>query len=355
MPPNRKVKSTTKKSQEPLEHTILDAAEHVFIWKGYQQATMEILAREAGISVGTLYNFFKNKEDIYRRVAERIGAFVVDQIDSLAHGDDPERAVLDVIRLRLRNYLNDRLFFQPFSFPGYLAIQPEPERLGESVNKLYRKYVNLVEQLFGRCFKKAGKRNTSGMKMAVCLEGMITAYMGYWSGASPSSGNIAKTARHMRAVLLQGIAPAYEGPEKELAASRTIYITRYDMERLRELLDVVRALGKKESQTDASQLAEELKHARITNPREVPPDVITMNSRFRIADLNTGTDKVCTLVFPRDADMSPDNVSILNSFGTAVFGRRSGDVFGVGAGADAVIYQITQILYQPEAAGDYHL
>ncbi|MCC6698702.1 MAG: TetR/AcrR family transcriptional regulator, partial [Candidatus Hydrogenedentes bacterium] len=171
----QEVKVEAKKRRQPVDNVILDAAEHVFGWKGYQQTTMEALAREAGISVGTLYNLFKSKEDIYGRVAQRVGELVVRRIEPLAHASDPEAAVLDVIRLRLYNHVNDRLFFQPFCFPAYLGLQPEPARLGPEVNRLYQQYVDLVEQIFGRCLVKAGQTETPGIKMAVCLEGMLTA------------------------------------------------------------------------------------------------------------------------------------------------------------------------------------
>lgn len=355
MTSGQEVKAEAKKRRQPVDGAILDAAEHVFGCKGYQQTTMEALAREAGISVGTLYNLFKSKEDIYGQVAQRVGEFVVRRIEPLARASDPEAAVLDVIRLRLYNYVNDRLFFQPFCFPAYLGVQPEPERLGPEVNRLYQQYVDLVEEIFGRCLLKVGQPGTPGIKMAVCLEGMLTAFMGYWSQPLQSD-NVAKVARHMKTVLLRGIAPATGQAESDTAAeTRAIYISRFDLERLRELIEVVRAFGRTENQKYADILDDELKHARVTSPREVPPDVVTLNSKVRVANLNTGADGVYTLVFPRNADSAPENISILSPLGTAVFGRRLGDVFTVGAGEDAPVHEITQMLYQPEASGDYHL
>ena len=317
---------------------------------------MELLAREAGISVGTLYNLFKSKEGIYGHVAQRIGESVVSGVRSLGHAQEPEEAVLDVIRLRLHNYVNDRLFFQPFCFPSYLGVEPEPARLGPEVNRLHQQYVDLVETIFERCLRKAGRTRPSEIKMAVCLEGMITAFMGYWSSPLQSE-DLAKVARQMRTVLLGGISATAEpvGNVATAVESRSIYISRYDLERLTELLEVVRAFGNKECQESADALAEELRRAHVTNPREVPPDVVTMNSRVRVLNVNTGADRVYTLVFPRDAGLAADSVSILSPFGTAVFGRRLGDVFLLGTGPDAVRYQTTQMLYQPEAVGDYHV
>ncbi|GMV92503.1 MAG: hypothetical protein AMXMBFR82_22810 [Candidatus Hydrogenedentota bacterium] len=346
---------TTKRRQR-VDAAILDAAELVFTQKGYQQATMDAVAREAGISVGTLYNLFKSKEDIYGQVALRVGEVVLRRLDPLARASDPEAAVLDLIRLRLHNYTNDRLFFQPFCFPAYLGVQPEPSRLGPEVNRLHEHYVDLVERIFRRCLAKVGQPGTPDIKMAVCLEGMLNVFMGYWSEPLQSD-NLAKVARHMKTVLLRGVAPAIDTSESdaEVATSRALYISRYDLERLTELIEVVRDFGKRENQKYADNLDDVLKHARVTSPREVPPDVVTMNSKVRVVNRNTGTEHVYALVFPRSAESAPENISILNPLGTALLGRRLGDVFTVGADETAPVYEITQMLYQPEASGDYHL
>ena len=82
-------------------------------------------------------------------------------------------------------------------------MQPEPERLGPEVNHLHEKYIDLVERIFARCFAKLGQKGTPGIKMSVCLEGMLTAFTSYWSEPLQSD-NLAKVARHMRTVLLRG-------------------------------------------------------------------------------------------------------------------------------------------------------
>ena len=48
---------------------ILSAAEEVFFSKGFERATMDDVAEEAELSKGTLYLYFKNKEDLHMAVA----------------------------------------------------------------------------------------------------------------------------------------------------------------------------------------------------------------------------------------------------------------------------------------------
>lgn len=87
----------------------------------------------------------------------------------------------------------------------------------------------------------------------------------------------------------------------------------------------------------------------------IPHNVVTMNSRVRLKDMETDEEKIYTLVFPSDADIERYRISILAPIGTAILGYRAGDTVDwlVPAGKRKV--RIQEILYQPEAAGHYDL
>ena len=53
--------------------SILDAAENLFVKKGYHHTSMEEVADMAEVSVGTVYFYFKNKEDLISQMLEKIG------------------------------------------------------------------------------------------------------------------------------------------------------------------------------------------------------------------------------------------------------------------------------------------
>lgn len=50
---------------------IYRAAFHLFTVKGYQQVTMKMIAQDAGLSVGTIYNYFLNKRDLFLNVFQQ--------------------------------------------------------------------------------------------------------------------------------------------------------------------------------------------------------------------------------------------------------------------------------------------
>jgi len=53
--------------------SILDAAENLFAKKGYHHTSMEEIADLAEVSVGTVYFYFKNKEDLISQMLTKIG------------------------------------------------------------------------------------------------------------------------------------------------------------------------------------------------------------------------------------------------------------------------------------------
>ena len=76
--------------------------------------------------------------------------------------------------------------------------------------------------------------------------------------------------------------------------------------------------------TGNARLAAELEHALVVDPRCVPPDVVTMNSRVRFEDKSTGEIRDVTIVFPKDANTSVGKVSVLATVGMALLGVAVG-------------------------------
>jgi regulator of nucleoside diphosphate kinase len=133
-----------------------------------------------------------------------------------------------------------------------------------------------------------------------------------------------------------------------------IYITEFDLKRLKELIKVAEEFGDKRVVRYLEELDEELDRAEAMKPQEIRDDVITMNSTFRLRDVDTDQETVYTLVFPGDADSARGKISILAPIGTAVLGYKIGDMIEWEVPAGRKRFKVEQIVYQPEAAGDYH-
>jgi regulator of nucleoside diphosphate kinase len=135
---------------------------------------------------------------------------------------------------------------------------------------------------------------------------------------------------------------------------RQIYITEFDKSRLEELIAVAEEFGD-HNRNDLESLAGELEQAEVVSPKDVPPDVVTMNSKVVLRDLTTSKKMTYVLVFPSDANMDEGAISVLAPVGTAILGYAKGDVVEWRVPSGIRRISIEEVIYQPEAAGDFHL
>lgn len=136
--------------------------------------------------------------------------------------------------------------------------------------------------------------------------------------------------------------------------NRVIHISEFDRKRLRDLM-VEAGHSDYRGSEYLKNLENELERAEVVPPEQIPPDVITMNSKVRLIDTDTGEETVYTLVFPENADLSQNKISVLAPVGTAMLGYRVGDTFEWDVPAGKLTFKVEEILYQPEASGDYDL
>lgn len=132
-------------------------------------------------------------------------------------------------------------------------------------------------------------------------------------------------------------------------SKREIFITRPDHARLSNLVGKANN-GRGATNRYLDDLREELDRAIIVDATEIPPDVITMNTRLVFRDLTNGTRMTCTLVYPGEGDVEHGYVSILAPIGTALLGYRVGDTIEWEVPRGKTRITVEEILYQPEAA-----
>lgn len=133
-----------------------------------------------------------------------------------------------------------------------------------------------------------------------------------------------------------------------------IDVTDFDARRLNAVLaryDDLPAASRRE----VNRLRGELDRAHIVASREVGDRVVTMNSQVVLRDLDSGQEFTCRLFFPEEANVEAGRLSVLAPVGTAILGYREGNAVEWEVPAGLRRIRIEKVLYQPEAAGDYHL
>ena len=107
--------------------------------------------------------------------------------------------------------------------------------------------------------------------------------------------------------------------------NRNIIISSADRDRLLQLIDSAR-LDRRIPGQSLDLLEGELARASIVEPQELPRDAVAMNSTVWFRDLDSEEIERYTLVFPPDADVVRDRISVLAPIGTALLGYRLRDI-----------------------------
>lgn len=107
---------------------------------------------------------------------------------------------------------------------------------------------------------------------------------------------------------------------------RTILISKTDLERLKSLLASAKKFLRHCSPEHLDVLEEGLEQAEVVKEEKIPANVITMNRRALVVDLDAGKKFEYVLVYPREADVAKGRISVLAPIGTAMLGGRVGEV-----------------------------
>ncbi len=91
--------------KEAKKKLILDAALEVFISKGYHNVTVSDIARRAGISKGSLYVYFRSREELFRELFDYMARYHREHfLKKMASGLSAEEKVRDIIAYYVRSY-----------------------------------------------------------------------------------------------------------------------------------------------------------------------------------------------------------------------------------------------------------
>lgn len=114
-----------------------------------------------------------------------------------------------------------------------------------------------------------------------------------------------------------------QAARKRRTRTPSIVINSADLVHLEALADG----AMKRNPALADRLLDEIGRARIVAPARMPRTVVAMGSTVTYRDEATGLEKSVTLVFPENADIAHQRVSVMTPIGVALLGLAEGAVF----------------------------
>jgi TetR/AcrR family transcriptional regulator len=177
------VSAETPREQRRRQHRelsrmqILDAAEDVFARKGFHEATVKEIAATAEFSVGGVYSFFSEKDDIFVDIFERRGSEFMDGMrDVLARPGAP--------RDRLHALADYQVgFFREHASFGKLFLRSSGMTIGDLDSKIdrtavdnYTEAMTLQAKLFRDGQELGELRDGDPEVLAMLFSGIVSAY-----------------------------------------------------------------------------------------------------------------------------------------------------------------------------------
>ncbi|MBS1949323.1 MAG: nucleoside diphosphate kinase regulator [Bacteroidetes bacterium] len=133
-----------------------------------------------------------------------------------------------------------------------------------------------------------------------------------------------------------------------------LIINRLDHARIKKCINDAK-LFKSISTSEAEKLMKELDSAKIVEPEAIPSNVVTMNSIVKLSFLNNNKQIKFQIVYPDQANIKENKISIFSPIATALIGYKVKDEIEWIVPSGLTRIRIDDIVYQPEAAGDYNL
>ncbi|MFJ7927650.1 TetR/AcrR family transcriptional regulator [Peribacillus sp. NPDC096448] len=132
------------KSNRPKYNQIIDAAVIVIAQNGYYQAQVSKIAKQAGVADGTIYLYFKNKEDILISLFHEKMGYFVEQIEEELKGKTTASEKLHVlIQKHFQNLSED----VNLAIVTQLELRQSNKELRLRINDVLRGYLNLIDQI----------------------------------------------------------------------------------------------------------------------------------------------------------------------------------------------------------------
>jgi len=172
----------SRREQRRLQHQdlsrnqLLDAAEEVFGRKGFHETTLKEVAELAEFSVGSVYSFFQNKDDLFLNVFLRRGAELVPAMEAaVAESDSPLAQLRRVVDLEVGFFRQHRHFGRLYLRSSSSALPPQLQ-IDDALQANFQRAMEIQARIFRRGQQSGELRAGDPLVLARLLSGMVATY-----------------------------------------------------------------------------------------------------------------------------------------------------------------------------------
>jgi AcrR family transcriptional regulator len=173
----------SRKEREYLAHReeILSAAEKVFAAKGFFPTTMSDIARKAEFGTGTLYKYFKSKEELYFTLIDE----KVEEINRLVNSELSQKTsaierIRKVLGLQFEFIERNRDFFRIYISERNRFEWTVKDDLGKGLHEKMVTYIHILAEVMRQGIKEGEFKSVNPMDLAHALAGMVNSFVFEW-------------------------------------------------------------------------------------------------------------------------------------------------------------------------------
>lgn len=161
---------------------MLEAALHLFSEKGYHNVTMHDIAGTAEFAIGTLYKFFKNKEDLYRALMlEKTEVFHREILEAIEEQEDEVEKLRTYVRAKGKVFRANvpviRLYFSEIQGESFNLMAG----LDSEIRLRRTKFLKALASIFADGIQRHRfKRISDPYLLAIALDGITTSFLFMW-------------------------------------------------------------------------------------------------------------------------------------------------------------------------------
>ena len=176
--------ATDRRTQRRLQHQdlsraqLLDAAERIFGQRGFHDTTLKEVAERAGFSVGSVYSFFENKDDLFRQVFLRRGEEYMPAMRAVLadDGTDPLDQLHELIDFEIGYFREHPHFGRLYLWHAGPTLRAEEPDMEPAIAENFDEAMTLQSALFARGQAAGEFRPGDPVLLGRLLSGLISAY-----------------------------------------------------------------------------------------------------------------------------------------------------------------------------------
>lgn len=203
MPPKAEIANNKAKSDK--YHRILEAAIKVFAEQGFFHSTVSQIAKEAGVADGTIYLYFKNKDDILLQFFNYKTKQVFDRFrEEVELADDANGKLRNLIRCHLTEFQRD-----PNMAIVFQAEARQSRHIKTYIRDLTKMYLDMVGEIMELGQEEGGIRKDLYLSLVKrYILGAVEEVINTWVNAG-GAYDLVSMAEPLVDLYLRGVGVAY--------------------------------------------------------------------------------------------------------------------------------------------------